>query len=208
VGVSAKSETLNVNRSVLLQEWGVIRILDLVLVLGASICFAIPMALIAIAIRITSGRPVLYWSLRVGRYNRTFRMPKFRTMAVGAPQVATHLLVNAPEYVTPVGRFLRKLSLDELPQLYSIWTGDMSFVGPRPALYNQNDLIELRTKAGVHRAIPGLTGWAQINGRDELTIPHKVSLDIEYVRRRSLLLNIKILALTVLRVVRGSGVSH
>jgi O-antigen biosynthesis protein WbqP len=159
-------------------------------------------------VRLTSTGPVFYWSDRVGRDNKIFKMPKFRSMRVGTPAVATHLLSNPEVYLTPVGSFLRKSSLDELPQLWSIFKGDMSFVGPRPALFNQQDLIELRTKAGVHVLMPGLTGWAQINGRDELPILEKVALDVEYLCRRTLWLDIKIIALTGFRVVRRDGIAH
>ncbi|MFN5882944.1 MAG: sugar transferase, partial [Burkholderiales bacterium] len=152
--------------------------------------------------------PALYWSDRVGRHNKIFKMPKFRSMRVGTPAVATHLLANPQAHLTPIGSFLRKSSLDELPQLWSILLGDMSFVGPRPALFNQQDLIELRTRSGVHMLTPGLTGWAQVNGRDELPIPKKVELDAEYLARRSFWFDIKILWLTFLKVVQRDGVSH
>jgi O-antigen biosynthesis protein WbqP len=172
------------------------------------ILFAIPMALIALAVKLTSKGPVLYWSDRVGRWNRIFNMPKFRSMRTNAPQVATHLLSNPDAYLTPIGGFLRRSSLDELPQLFSVLNGDLSLVGPRPALSNQEDLIALRTKSGVHELVPGITGWAQVNGRDELPIPEKVRLDCEYLHTRSFRLDIKILAMTVLKVVRSEGVSH
>jgi O-antigen biosynthesis protein WbqP len=161
-----------------------------------------------LAVRCTSTGPALYWSDRVGRNNRIFKMPKFRSMRVDAPVVATHLLDNPSAYLTPIGSFLRKSSLDELPQLWSILRGHMSFVGPRPALFNQDDLIALRTSAGVHALLPGLTGWAQVNGRDELEIPLKVQLDAEYLQRRSLGLDLWILWLTFLRVLRRDGVAH
>jgi len=160
------------------------------------------------AVRLTSPGPALYWSDRVGRANQIFRMPKFRSMRVGTPAVATHLLTNAISHLTPIGGFLRKSSLDELPQLWSILVGDMSFVGPRPALFNQHDLIELRTAQGVHELIPGLTGWAQVNGRDELPIPDKVALDAEYLRRQSLGFDLRILWMTFVKVLRRDGVSH
>ncbi len=166
------------------------------------------MLVIALLVRLTSPGPALYWSDRVGRDNVLFRMPKFRTMRIDTPEVATHRLTDPERYLTPVGGFLRMTSLDELPQLWSILKGDMSFVGPRPALHNQDDLIALRTRAGVHRLVPGLTGWAQINGRDELPIPEKVALDEEYLHRRSFLFDLKILFLTVARVIRGEGISH
>ena len=160
------------------------------------------------AVRITSRGPALYWSDRVGLCNKIFKMPKFRTMQLSTPAVATHLLADPDQYLTSIGSFLRKTSLDELPQLWSIMKGDMSFVGPRPALFNQDDLIALRTQYGVHELVPGLTGWAQINGRDELPIPDKVKLDVEYLQRQSFWFDIKILWLTLIKVVRRDGVSH
>jgi O-antigen biosynthesis protein WbqP len=184
------------------------RLFDLTAGLLSGICLALPIVLITLAVRFTSPGPVLYWSERVGRRNVTFRMPKFRSMRVGTPAVATHLMVNPADYLTLIGSFLRKTSLDELPQLWSILKGDMSFVGPRPALFNQDDLIALRTDAGVHELMPGLTGWAQINGRDELAIPDKVKLDIEYLQRRSLAFDLWILWLTLLKVLRRDRVSH
>jgi len=168
----------------------------------------IPMAVIAIAVRLTSSGPILYWSDRVGRNNKTFRMPKFRTMNLGTPEVATHLLDDPKMHLTTIGAFLRKTSLDELPQIYSILKGDLSLVGPRPALHNQNDLVALRTERGVHELVPGLTGWAQVNGRDDLPIPLKVEYDFEYLRKRTFLFDLKILCLTVLRVARRDGVAH
>ena len=168
----------------------------------------VPVMLVALAVRLTSPGPALYWSDRVGRHNRIFRMPKFRSMRIDTPAVATHLLENPAQWLTPIGPFLRKSSLDELPQLWSILRGDMSFVGPRPALFNQNDLIALRTEAGVHELVPGLTGWAQVNGRDEIPIPQKVALDAEYLRRRSLAFDVRILWLTAIKVLRRDGVSH
>lgn len=184
------------------------RLFDLTLALMLSVLLALPIALIALAIRLTSAGPAVYWSNRVGRNNKIFRMPKFRSMRTDTPAVATHLLQNPEQYITPVGKFLRKTSLDELPQLWSILVGDMSFVGPRPALYNQDDLIALRTDRGVHTLVPGLTGWAQINGRDELPIPQKVELDAQYLQRRSFWFDLRIMALTAWRVLRRSGVSH
>jgi len=166
------------------------------------------MLLLAALIKLTSKGPVLYWSDRVGRNNTTFRMPKFRTMKVGTPVVATHLLSDAERHVTPVGSALRKTSLDELPQLFSVIAGQMSFVGPRPALFNQDDLVALRTERGVHHLVPGVTGWAQVNGRDELPIPVKVEYDEEYLRRRSLGFDLKVLFLTAVRALRGEGISH
>jgi O-antigen biosynthesis protein WbqP len=184
------------------------RIFDLVLAVGVFFLVAIPLLITALAVRITSKGPALYWSDRVGRNNRIFRMPKFRSMQVGTPSVATHLLSNPDIYLTPIGSFLRKSSLDELPQLWNILKGDMSFVGPRPALFNQHDLIELRTVAGVDALTPGLTGWAQVNGRDELPIPQKVALDTEYLNRRSWIFDIYIICLTVMKVVRRDGIAH
>jgi O-antigen biosynthesis protein WbqP len=168
----------------------------------------IPIVLVATLVHFTSKGPVLYWSDRVGRNNKIFEMPKFRSMRVGTPAVATHLLNNPDVYLTPIGSFLRRSSLDELPQLWSILKGDMSFVGPRPALFNQHDLVDLRTRAGVHCLTPGLTGWAQINGRDELPIPQKVALDMEYLHRQSFIFDIKIIFLTALKVLRRDNVTH
>ncbi|MCL6483759.1 sugar transferase [Janthinobacterium lividum] len=184
------------------------RVFDLVLALIASLLLLIPISLVALMVRLTSAGPVVYWSDRVGRHNKIFKMPKFRTMRVDTPAVATHLLPDPKQFLTPVGSFLRKSSLDELPQLWSILKGNMSFVGPRPALFNQHDLIELRSRHGVDGILPGLTGWAQINGRDELPIVDKVKLDAEYLQRRSLALDLRILFLTFLKVVRRDGVSH
>jgi O-antigen biosynthesis protein WbqP len=184
------------------------RFFDLLLALMATVVLVWPILLVALAVRLTSPGPALYWSDRVGRHNRIFRMPKFRSMRVDTPAVATHLLQDPKAWLTPIGSFLRKSSLDELPQLWSILVGDMSFVGPRPALFNQDDLIALRSAQGVDELVPGLTGWAQINGRDELPIPEKVALDVEYLRRRSFLFDLRILWLTALKVVRRDGVSH
>jgi len=184
------------------------RLFDITLALCAGMFLLVPLALIAVAVRYTSTGPALYWSDRVGRNNRIFKMPKFRSMRVDTPAVATHLLDNPTSYLTPIGSFLRKSSLDELPQLWSILLGDMSFVGPRPALFNQDDLIALRTSAGLHALTPGLTGWAQVNGRDELEIPLKVKLDVEYLKRRSLGLDLWIFWLTFFKVLRRDGVAH
>lgn len=184
------------------------RILDLGTAIVALMVLLGPLLVVSVMVKFTSSGPVLYWSDRVGRRNTVFKMPKFRTMKVGTPAVATHLLADANTYLTPIGSFLRKSSLDELPQIWSILTGDMSFVGPRPALYNQQDLIDLRTAYGVHELMPGLTGWAQINGRDELPIPQKVALDVEYLQRQSLWFDLKILALTALKVLRRDNVAH
>lgn len=184
------------------------RMFDLAVALVVAVFFALPILIVALAVRLTSPGPALYWSDRVGSNNRIFKMPKFRSMRIDTPAVATHLLQNPNQWLTPIGSFLRKSSLDELPQLWSILKGDMSFVGPRPALFNQDDLIALRTEKGVHELVPGLTGWAQVNGRDELPIPQKVELDAEYLRRRSFLFDLKILWMTALKVVSRDGVSH
>lgn len=184
------------------------RLFDFCIALVAITVFSLPLLLVALAVRFTSTGPVLYWSDRVGRSNRIFRMPKFRSMRVGTPAVATHLLSDPRLHLTPIGSFLRKSSLDELPQLWSILVGHMSLVGPRPALFNQHDLIQARTDAGVDTLTPGLTGWAQINGRDELPIPRKVALDAEYLQRQGFWFDLKILWLTFLRVVQRDGVSH
>jgi len=184
------------------------RVFDLAVAIAVVVVLALPILIVAIAVRLTSPGPALYWSDRVGRDNRTFKMPKFRSMCIGTPAVATHLLQSPDQWLTPIGSFLRKSSLDELPQLWSILKGDMSFVGPRPALFNQEDLIALRTEKGVHELVPGLTGWAQVNGRDELPIPQKVELDAEYLQRRSLLFDLRILWMTALKVLARDGVSH
>jgi O-antigen biosynthesis protein WbqP len=184
------------------------RTFDLLLAVFAALVFITPVTLVAILVRLTSIGPALYWSDRVGRNNEIFKMPKFRSMRVGTPAVATHLLGNPASHLTPIGSFLRKSSLDELPQLWSILAGNMSFVGPRPALFNQQDLIELRTQKGVHKLMPGLTGWAQVNGRDELPIPQKVTLDAEYLVRQGFWFDIKILWLTFVKVLRSDGVTH
>ena len=184
------------------------RVIDLSLAFSVGFLFLFPLVLIALAVRLTSKGPALYWSDRVGLDNRIFRMPKFRSMRTETPAVATHLLGDASKWLTPIGSSLRKSSLDELPQLWSILVGDMSFVGPRPALFNQDDLIALRVEFGVHTLKPGLTGWAQVNGRDELPIPEKVKLDAEYLVRRSFLFDVYILWLTFLKVIQRDGVSH
>ena len=184
------------------------RVFDILLGCLAALILFVPVFLVAIAVRLTSKGPALYWSDRVGRNNVIFEMPKFRSMRVGTPGVATHLLADARSHLTPIGSFLRKSSLDELPQLWSILMGDMSFVGPRPALFNQQDLIALRTELGVHTLVPGLTGWAQVNGRDELPIPEKVKLDVDYLHRQSLWFDVWILWLTFVKVLRRDGVSH
>ena len=184
------------------------RLFDLLLAIFAVLVLCVPVLLVALAVRLTSAGPVLYWSDRVGRHNELFKMPKFRSMHVGTPALATHLLADPDAWLTPIGSFLRKSSFDELPQLWSILVGDMSFVGPRPALFNQHDLIALRTEEGVHKLIPGLTGWAQINGRDEQSIPEKVKLDVAYFQRQSLAFDIRILWLTFAKVLRRDGVVH
>ncbi len=184
------------------------RIFDLVMSLILIVFLFIPLLIIALLVKLTSRGPIFYWSDRVGINNTIFKMPKFRTMRVDTPAVATHLLRDPERYVTPIGGYLRKTSLDEFPQLFSILNGDISFVGPRPALFNQNDLIELRTQKGIHRLVPGLTGWAQINGRDDLPIPVKVELDEFYLNHRSFIFDLKILTLTFFKVVRSEGVKH
>ena len=184
------------------------RVFDLVVGLITLLFALIPMLLIALSIRTTSKGAVLYWSDRIGQVNKIFRMPKFRTMQVETPVVATHLMANPDKYLSSFGGFLRRSSLDELPQLFSILKGDISFVGPRPALLNQDDLIALRTEKGVDKLVPGLTGWAQVNGRDELPIPEKVALDMEYMERQSFWFDLKILWMTLLKVIRKDGVSH
>jgi len=184
------------------------RFLDLIFVVVAIIILSVPFLFICLAIRLTSEGSSIYWSDRVGRDNIIFRMPKFRSMRVGTPAVATHLLKDPERYLTPIGSFLRKSSLDELPQLWSILRGDMSFVGPRPALFNQDDLIKLRTDNGVNKLLPGITGWAQVNGRDELSISEKVELDVEYMNRQSFWFDMKILWMTFLNVIKRYGISH
>jgi len=184
------------------------RLLDVTAAGGGLVVLALPLLAVAAAVRLTSPGPAIYRSQRVGRNNRPFAMPKFRTMRADTPEVATHLLERPDRWVTPIGQFLRKTSLDELPQLWSVLVGDMTLVGPRPALFNQDDLIALRTEAGVHRLRPGVTGWAQVNGRDELPIPVKVGFDREYLLRRSFAMDLKILFLTAAHVVSSRGVSH
>lgn len=184
------------------------RLFDILLASVATVILLIPFVIVALLVRITSQGPIFYWSQRVGKNNTLFLMPKFRSMWVDTPAVATHLLSDPKALLTPIGSFLRKSSLDELPQLWSILKGDMSFVGPRPALFNQEDLIAQRTAVGVHTLTPGLTGWAQINGRDELPIPQKVVLDVEYLRQHSFYFDLKIIALTFLKVVKKEGVTH
>ena len=184
------------------------RIFDLIILLISLSVFIVPIIFIYISIRVTSGKNVIYWSDRIGKDNIIFKMPKFRTMKANTPSVATHLLKKPENWITPIGKILRKLSLDELPQLWSILKGEMSFVGPRPALFNQNDLIKLRTKNSVHQILPGITGLAQINGRDELSISDKVSFDIEYLKKGSLVLDIKIILITIRKIFSPSGISH
>jgi O-antigen biosynthesis protein WbqP len=184
------------------------RVFDICLGVLAALIMLVPVLMVAIAVCLTSKGPALYWSDRVGRNNVIFKMPKFRSMQLGTPAVATHLLADAHSHLTPIGSFLRKSSLDELPQLWSILAGDMSFVGPRPALFNQQDLITLRTELNVHTLVPGLTGWAQVNGRDELPIPEKVALDVAYLQRQSLWFDIRILWLTFVKVLKRDSVSH
>jgi O-antigen biosynthesis protein WbqP len=184
------------------------RAFDLLAGFSALLLLGVPFIFLALLVAVTSKGPVLYWSDRVGQHNRIFRMPKLRTMKTGTPAVATHLLNNPQAHLTPVGGFLRRTSLDELPQLWSILMGDMSCVGPRPALFNQTDLIEMRTQAGVHQLVPGLTGWAQVNGRDEIALVDKVRLDTEYLQRQSFVFDLHILWLTVRKVLRREGVTH
>ena len=184
------------------------RAFDFCLALAAAMILSVPIMLVALLVKLTSRGPAIYWSDRVGRHNTLFKMPKFRTMRIDTPAVATHLLSNPGQFLTPVGSFLRKSSLDELPQLWSILAGDMSFVGPRPALFNQDDLISLRTSCGVDKIRPGLTGWAQINGRDELPIPQKVQLDVEYMQRQSFWFDLKIVFLTFWKVFQRDGITH
>ena len=184
------------------------RIIDILLSVGILIILLLPILLIALLVRFTSNGKALYWSDRVGKNGVLFRMPKFRTMQVDTPTMATHLMTNPNAFLSPIGVFLRRLSLDELPQLFSVLKGDMSFVGPRPALFNQDDLIALRTEKGVDKLLPGITGWAQVNGRDELSIPDKVALDVEYLNRQSFWFDIKILWMTFLKVIKRDGVSH
>jgi O-antigen biosynthesis protein WbqP len=184
------------------------RFFDFLMASVAALIIAMPIMILALLVRMTSPGPALYWSERVGRNNTIFKMPKFRSMRIDTPTVATHLLQDPTAWLTPIGSFLRKSSLDELPQLWSILKGDMSFVGPRPALFNQEDLIALREQYKVHQLLPGLTGWAQVNGRDGLPIPEKVKLDVEYLQRRSFCFDLRILWLTVVQVLRRDGVSH
>jgi O-antigen biosynthesis protein WbqP len=184
------------------------RLFDIAVSVLLLFILCLPMALIALLIRLESRGPATHWSDRIGLNNRVFKMPKFRTMRLGAPAVATHLFEDPGRWVTPIGRVLRKFSLDELPQLFSVLKGDMSFVGPRPALFNQDDLVALRTQKGIHRLVPGITGWAQINGRDGLPIPLKVRYEEEYLKRRSFAFDVKILSLTVARVFDSKGISH
>lgn len=184
------------------------RILDIILSFSVLIVLGVPMLIVALVVRLTSRGPALYWSNRVGIDNKIFKMPKFRTMRMDTPPMATHLMAEPQKFLTPIGGFLRRTSLDELPQLISILKGDMSFVGPRPALFNQDDLISLRTAKGVHRILPGLTGWAQVNGRDELPIPAKVEYDAQYLERNSVSLDLKIMYMTAIQVFVGRGVSH
>jgi len=184
------------------------RIFDLLAAIVILVMISVPLLIIALLVRLTSKGPAMHWSDRVGVYNTIFRMPKFRTMRIETPDVATHLLEDPDRYLTPIGPLLRRFSLDEFPQLWSVLKGDMSFVGPRPALYNQDDLIELRTKKGIHELVPGITGWSQVNGRDILPIPVKVEYDDYYLRHRSFLFDMKILWLTFIKVIKREGVQH
>jgi O-antigen biosynthesis protein WbqP len=184
------------------------RLFDIILALAAAAVLLLPFVLVWLAVRFTSRAPALFWSDRIGQYNTLFKMPKFRSMSVGTPIVATHLLSNPKDYLTPIGSFLRKSSLDELPQLWNILRGDMSFVGPRPALFNQYDLIKLRSARGIHRLKPGLTGWAQVNGRNNLSIKEKVAFDEEYMKKKSFVFDLKILYLTFIKIIQRDGVRH
>lgn len=184
------------------------RVFDVMVALPALLLLLLPLLLIAVLIKATSRGPVLHWSDRVGKNNTIFHMPKFRSMRINTPQLPTHLLSDPAIYLTPIGSFLRRTSLDELPQLWSILIGDLSFVGPRPALFNQDDLITLRTVRGIHHIVPGLTGWAQVNGRDELPIPVKVQFDYEYLQRRSFRFDLQIICMTAVKVLRGEGIQH
>ena len=184
------------------------RLFDFSLSILLLVFLFIPISLIIISIKLTSDGPVIHWSDRIGVNNKVFRMPKFRTMAINAPNIATHLIEKPSEFITPVGNFLRRTSLDELPQLFTILKGEMTFVGPRPALFNQNDLIELRNKKNIDKLVPGLTGWAQVNGRDELSIPEKVNLDEEYLKKMSWKMDIQILWLTLIKVIKKDSVTH
>lgn len=184
------------------------RLLDVTLGLAAAIALIVPFLLLAVLVKLTSKGPILYWSDRIGRDNRVFSMPKLRTMRIDTPVVATHLLANPAQFLTPIGGFLRKSSLDELPQLWCIVRGDMSVVGPRPALFNQHNLIAMRTEQGVHMVRPGLTGWAQVNGRDELPMADKVRLDADYIQRQSLGFDCKVILMTVAKVMRREGIVH
>jgi O-antigen biosynthesis protein WbqP len=184
------------------------RLFDLILVTILIMILSVPMLFIMLAIRLTSKGPALYWSDRVGFANSIYKMPKFRSMKIDTPEVATHLMSNPEEFFSPIGRFLRRTSLDEFPQLFSILKGDMSFVGPRPALFNQDDLIALRSENDLDKIMPGLTGWAQVNGRDELSIPEKVALEVEYMQKKSFWFDLKILWMTLLKVINNQGVSH
>ena len=184
------------------------RFFDFTVALLLLLLFSLPILVIALIVKLTSRGPVLYWSDRVGIDNTIFKMPKFRTMRTDTPPVATHLLANPASYLTPVGPVLRRFSLDELPQLWNIFKGDMSFIGPRPALFNQDDLVRLRTEKGIHKLIPGITGWAQVNGRDDISILQKVKYEEYYLKNKSLLLDIKILYMTATKVIKAEGVKH
>lgn len=191
--------------------WGIVfmkRVFDIILSFVLLVVFSVPMGVVALLVRFMSRGPALHWSDRVGLGNKIFKMPKFRTMCVDTPPMATHLMTEPEKFLTPIGGILRKTSLDELPQLFSILRGDMSFVGPRPALFNQHDLISLRTAQGVHQIVPGLTGWAQVNGRDDLPVPVKVEYDGYYLKHRTLWLDFKILRMTALQALTGRGVKH
>ena len=184
------------------------RWMNLILALLILFPMMIIFLIIVILIKVTSSDSVIHQSTRIGRNNKTFKMPKFRTMKLNTPDVATHLLAEADQFVTPIGKFLRKTSLDEIPQVWSVLKGDMAFVGPRPALYNQDDLIALRTQKGIHQLTPGITGWAQVQGRDELSISKKVEMEFFYLKNRSIYFDLKVIFITVLTVLKLKGVSH
>ncbi len=204
VFAAGKAKGIFLKNKVNLIKW----FFDFAISLVGILLLSVPMLIIAVLVKLTSKGPILYWSDRVGRHNNIFKMPKFRTMMVNTPIVATHLLASPEQFLTPIGKVLRKYSLDELPQLFSVAIGNMSFVGPRPALYNQEDLIKLRTERGIHALTPGITGWAQINGRDDLPIPQKVDLDEYYLRNRSFLMDLKTLWLTFFSVLTSKGITH
>ena len=204
--VAARRQAIEIKSSSYRTRWK--RVFDLFCVALAAPILFVPFVVVAILVKLTSKGPILFWSDRVGTQNQIFKMPKFRSMRIDTPQLATHVLGDARRYLTPIGSFIRRSSLDELPQLLSVLKGDLALVGPRPALFNQHDLIELRSSVGVSDLVPGITGWAQVNGRDELSIPVKVSYDQEYLQKQSFAFDLKILSLTFFRVLRQSGIKH